>query len=54
MRLYVNDNEIAALKYALQKCSVKDDEMRGKQLALLERVVLCEQLQDSIKRAEGK
>ena len=53
MRLYVNRNEIEALKYALRNVKCSDSEMRAKQLAVLERVVLCEQLQGNIDKAEA-
>ncbi len=52
MRLYVNNNEIEALKDALRNAKPRDEEVRAKQLALLERVVLCENLQGNIARSE--
>ena len=54
MRLYVNTKEIDALKEALRNAKTKDEETRAKQLALLERVTLCEQLQGNIERADRK
>jgi len=53
MRLYVNVKEIPALKEALRNAKPKDEETRARQVALLERVVLCEQLQDNCDRAEA-
>lgn len=53
MRLYVNTKEIDALKEALRNAKPKDNDTRTKQLALLERVVLCEQLQDNCNRADN-
>lgn len=53
MRLYVNTREIDALKEALRNAKPKDEETRVKQIALLERVVLCEQLQANCNRADA-
>ena len=54
MRLYVNRNEIEALKHALRNVKCNDEITRTKQLALLERVVLCEQLQENCDKADAK
>jgi len=44
--------EIAALKEALRNAKPNDEKMRAKQIALLERVTLCERLQDNCDRAD--
>ena len=54
MRLYVNKNEIEALKDALRNAKSKDTNTRDKQLALLERVTLCEQLQKNCEASEAR
>ena len=53
MRLYVNVKEIEALKEALRNANPKDTETRQRQTQLLERVILCEQLQDNYNRSEA-
>lgn len=52
MRLYVNTKEIDALKEALRTGKASNEANRAKQIALLERVLLCEQLQDNCNRAD--
>lgn len=52
MKLFVNAKEIEPLKFALRNCKTADPDMRARQMALLERVVLCEQLQGNIDRAD--
>lgn len=52
MRLFVNTKEVDALKEALRNAKPADPNTRAKQIALLERVLLCEQLQGSIDRSE--
>ena len=54
MRLYVNKNEVEALKHALRNAHPQDPDIRAKQVILLERVVLCEQLQGNIDQADRK
>lgn len=54
MRLYVNPKEIEPLKEALRNAKPKDEETRAFQMALLERVIICEQLQESCRRADSK
>lgn len=52
MRLYINKNEIEALKDALRNAKAVSQVARDKQLAILERVVLCEQLQKNCEMSE--
>lgn len=53
MRLFVNNKEVEALKEALRNAKPRDEEIRAKQVILLERVVLFEQLQGNIDKADG-
>lgn len=53
MRLYVNRNEVPFLKHALQKViATTDSQIESDRLSdLLERVELCEELQNNIRQA---
>jgi len=56
MRLYVNENEIDALKTAIINRAERIETPlteREKLTALYQRVELCEQLQHNVKRAGG-
>lgn len=54
MRLYVSKNEIDALKQALRTAKPDNQTERDKQLAILERVVLCEKLQNNCEASETR
>ena len=54
MRLYVSKKEIPALKDALRNAKTKDPFLRDIQITLLERVLLCEQLQDNYDKSENR
>ena len=51
MRLYVSGKEVKVLKEVLRAANSKDPETRAIQIRLLERVVLCEQLQNNVESA---
>lgn len=54
MRLYVNRNEIDALKQALRNAKPENQTERDKQIAILERVCLCEKLQQNCEASENR
>lgn len=54
MRLYLNPKEIEPLKTALRNASPKERDVRDHQLAVLERITLCEKLQRNCEVADAR